>query len=77
MGLPTALLVFGGFVLLMHGAPAARPVVDDGFAGADIAFDPPEEEAKIADLLDKDPRTKFFKSADFSAFYLFLTITKV
>jgi len=56
-GLPTALLVFGGFILLMavRRRPAPSSMTDSLAQAAPLT---PEEEARIADLLEKDPRTK-------------------
>ncbi len=56
-GLPTGLLVFGGFVLLMaarrRGGQSA--MTDSASTTLPLSAD---EEARIADLLDKDPRTR-------------------
>lgn len=56
-GLPTALFVFGGFVLLMMARrrPSQSSMMDSLGQSSPLT---PEEEAKIAELLDKDPRTR-------------------
>ena len=55
--LPTGLLVFGGFILLMMARrQRGRPLATDS-SGLQSPLTP-EEEVRITTLLDKDPRTK-------------------